>query len=62
MPEGNYFIEFNVVFIPIIMIRQEMENVLWKESLNSDGQQFKKYQQSEHSPLTEYSMYIISFA
>jgi hypothetical protein len=39
-----------------------MENVLWKESLNSDGQQFKKYQQSEHSPLTEYSMYIISFA
>jgi hypothetical protein len=58
MPEGDYLIEFNAVSIPIIMIRQEMENVLWKESLNSDGQQFYKYQQSEHSP----SMYIISFA
>ena len=55
-------IEFNPVFIPIIILRQEIENVLWKESLNNDGQQFHQYQQGEQSPLTEYSMYIISFA
>ena len=26
-------------------------NVLWKESLNSDGQQFHQYLQNEQSPL-----------
>ena len=25
---------------------------MWKESLNSDGQQFNQYQQNEQSPLT----------
>ena len=25
---------------------------LWKERLNSDGQQFHQYPQNEHSPLT----------
>jgi hypothetical protein len=27
-------------------------NKLWKESLNTDGQQFYQYQQNEQSPLT----------
>ena len=27
---------------------------LWKESLNSDGQQFHQYQQNKQSPLTEH--------
>ena len=27
--------------------------LLWKESSNSDGQQFHKYQQNKHSPLTK---------
>jgi hypothetical protein len=26
--------------------------ILWKESLNSDGQQFHQYQQNEHTHLT----------
>ena len=27
-------------------------DILWKESLNNDGQQFYQYQQNEQSPLT----------
>ena len=28
---------------------------LWKESINSDGQQFHQYQQNKQSPLTSHN-------
>jgi len=33
-------------------------NISWKESLNSDGQQFNQYQQNEQSPITS-TQYIV---
>ena len=34
--------------------------ILWKESLNSDGQQFHQYQQNDQSPLTEHKKKLLT--
>ena len=34
--------------------------ILWKESLNSDGQQFHQYQQNDQSPLTEHKKTLLT--
>ena len=39
---------------PLVCNVSTILDILWKEALNSDGQQFHQYQQSKHSPLTEY--------
>ena len=39
-------------FKKIIKFAGTIPLILWKESLNSDGQQFHQYQQNEHGHLT----------